>query len=948
MEKQRRKRGVQKICHYTPEAKSILQNWFNANEANPYPTSDEKNGLSVQTGLTIAQISSYMEKTRAKRGLKRKSLGKSTATGDATQSSASNKQARVVVSNNNNDVDWFPDYTPPECENNVGNTASENAVAESSAALVWNGQQWVLQRGGQIHNTTERLTQQKQPPASSSQSRTADGQIHNNSNLNKEDEAVSTATTAARADAAGGEKAADGSSTTEQQPQQKQLKAKRKKRKKNKDPNHPKHNRSAFTLYSNAHRERVKGENPDAKFGDIAKLLNAEFKELSEDDKAEWNEKADADKQRYLREMEDYVPPSDDSNSADRKKCSFVDPKTAEKCSNFAWKNTEDCCRRHNPNLKKCSFVDPKTGEKCSLAAHSAKFCKKHNPDKCSFCIDPNTKEMCQNVVQKNGLCGRHGGQDKRICKNETEDGKRCILTRMDGSEYCGRCSDAPTTACQEDECTCNATFGGYCDDHYPPHRLYHRMKQIIKDLKSHMSEKQHKAVLGILEINRILIEDRFQDKKFSLDLMISELAVEIAGVHLAHEKYQDKRVWNGQNTETRSLPLHVHQKIMSVLNVATCDLRTLFEYAGLPIKLQDQIVDTTLSYIMENCLGENDQGEKCLLGVKAGTGTDRKYDARLYPKSLVDHDKEFKFDITVPPNERHHLERFLMSFLAGLGIGFNLHLTTNMIPHTDKCSPDLYLMTAKSELVPFLRDHGLHLYGERLRKGWVAVRAEEINNLRIALSELRAASDLVDNVEIVNTETTPAAPTAAGGVVDESSGAAAPDAEDDDSVIDCSNNFTGDGEDEDDCEDDEKLPTFFDGTPSSTTSPHELLSTSLSSDNTRVVTPTNVPETNHSNMMDRKLAAETRFYEANAAKAELETRDLQRNYAVTDLCERSKRRFVESHLSTNPKRVRAVLENEQLVKSVVSSSYKGTEVAPPLMSQDINEKLEQIIPNED
>ena len=90
MEKQRRKRGVQKICHYTPEAKSILQNWFNANEANPYPTSDEKNDLSVQTGLTIAQISSYMEKTRAKRGLKRKSLGKSTTTGDAAASS--NKQ----------------------------------------------------------------------------------------------------------------------------------------------------------------------------------------------------------------------------------------------------------------------------------------------------------------------------------------------------------------------------------------------------------------------------------------------------------------------------------------------------------------------------------------------------------------------------------------------------------------------------------------------------------------------------------------------------------------------------------------------------------------------------------------------------------------------------------------------------------------------------------------
>jgi hypothetical protein len=41
------------------------------------------------------------------------------------------------------------------------------------------------------------------------------------------------------------------------------------KKKKNKDPNKPKRNMSAFFLYSNAHRVRVKEENADAKFGDI-------------------------------------------------------------------------------------------------------------------------------------------------------------------------------------------------------------------------------------------------------------------------------------------------------------------------------------------------------------------------------------------------------------------------------------------------------------------------------------------------------------------------------------------------------------------------------------------------------------------------------------------------------------------------------------------------------
>lgn len=50
------------------------------------------------------------------------------------------------------------------------------------------------------------------------------------------------------------------------------VKKTRRKKKKNQDPNRPKRNMSAFFLYSNAHRERVKQEQPDAKFGDIVSL----------------------------------------------------------------------------------------------------------------------------------------------------------------------------------------------------------------------------------------------------------------------------------------------------------------------------------------------------------------------------------------------------------------------------------------------------------------------------------------------------------------------------------------------------------------------------------------------------------------------------------------------------------------------------------------------------
>jgi len=87
----------------------------------------------------------------------------------------------------------------------------------------------------------------------------------------------------------------------------------RKKKKKKKDPNRPKRNMSAFFLYSNANRARIKEENPEAKFGDIAKLLSVEFKQV--DDRPRWDALAAEDKERYQREMEGYEPPTEESDS---------------------------------------------------------------------------------------------------------------------------------------------------------------------------------------------------------------------------------------------------------------------------------------------------------------------------------------------------------------------------------------------------------------------------------------------------------------------------------------------------------------------------------------------------------------------------------------------------------------------------------------------------------
>jgi hypothetical protein len=80
----------------------------------------------------------------------------------------------------------------------------------------------------------------------------------------------------------------------------------KKAKKAKKDPNAPKRNMSAYFLYSVANRSDVKTNNPDASFGDIAKIISQQFKALSEKERAKWDAKAVSDKERYQHQMEGY------------------------------------------------------------------------------------------------------------------------------------------------------------------------------------------------------------------------------------------------------------------------------------------------------------------------------------------------------------------------------------------------------------------------------------------------------------------------------------------------------------------------------------------------------------------------------------------------------------------------------------------------------------------
>jgi structure-specific recognition protein 1 len=89
-------------------------------------------------------------------------------------------------------------------------------------------------------------------------------------------------------------------------------KSKGKKKKAKKDPNAPKRALTAFMYFSNDMRPKIKDDNPDLAFGDIAKLVGKKYKELQGDEKAKYDEMAAKDKVRYKNAMANYTPSGGD------------------------------------------------------------------------------------------------------------------------------------------------------------------------------------------------------------------------------------------------------------------------------------------------------------------------------------------------------------------------------------------------------------------------------------------------------------------------------------------------------------------------------------------------------------------------------------------------------------------------------------------------------------
>lgn len=78
------------------------------------------------------------------------------------------------------------------------------------------------------------------------------------------------------------------------------------KMKKFKDPKRPKRPKTSYLYFCDEKRPLVKSQHPEFKVGEIMKELGKMWKELSDSDKAKYNELYQKDKARYEEELEEY------------------------------------------------------------------------------------------------------------------------------------------------------------------------------------------------------------------------------------------------------------------------------------------------------------------------------------------------------------------------------------------------------------------------------------------------------------------------------------------------------------------------------------------------------------------------------------------------------------------------------------------------------------------
>ena len=97
-----------------------------------------------------------------------------------------------------------------------------------------------------------------------------------------------------------------------------------------KDPTKPKQGLSAYIIFTSEIREQTKKENPDLPMTDLSKVMGAKWKALTDEEKAPYVAKSEADKARAKDEIAAWESSKSDSGS-DEDDGSSVEPKVKSK-----------------------------------------------------------------------------------------------------------------------------------------------------------------------------------------------------------------------------------------------------------------------------------------------------------------------------------------------------------------------------------------------------------------------------------------------------------------------------------------------------------------------------------------------------------------------------------------------------------------------------------------
>ncbi|XP_053307153.1 FACT complex subunit SSRP1 [Spea bombifrons] len=101
--------------------------------------------------------------------------------------------------------------------------------------------------------------------------------------------------------------------------------------KKQKDPSAPKRPMSAYMLWLNASREKIKSENPGISITDLSKKAGEIWKTMTREKKEEWDRKAEEAKRDYEKAMKEYKESAPSSEPSKKEKKSKTEKKKAEK-----------------------------------------------------------------------------------------------------------------------------------------------------------------------------------------------------------------------------------------------------------------------------------------------------------------------------------------------------------------------------------------------------------------------------------------------------------------------------------------------------------------------------------------------------------------------------------------------------------------------------------------